>query len=132
VENSTAEERQHVIQTSKNVEEWLDDNGYAATVDELKEKIASLTESARPVFDRIEDLRKQKEAEEMARKLQEELEKLAQLNATILPDANETTTEVPELEDAHVEREGVISEDEAHSREELKTEEPNQGYQQEL
>ena len=132
VENSTAEERQHVIQTSKNVEEWLDDNGYAATFDELKEKIASLTESARPIFDRIEDLRKQKEAEEMARKLQEELEKLAQLNATILPDANETTTEVPELEDAHVEREGVISEDEAHSREELKTEEPNQGYQQEL
>ena len=89
--HSSPEERSAVLAASKHAEEWLDDNGYSASVDEFKQQIDALKSTAKPIYDRIDEERKQIEEEHRLRKLQAELERLAKLNETIA--ANNTTAE---------------------------------------
>jgi molecular chaperone DnaK (HSP70) len=97
--HSSPEERAAVVAAAKAAEEWLDENSYSATVDEFKEQVTTLKNAAKAIFDRIDEERKRVEAEQFAKKLQEELERLAKLNETTA--ANETmanTTTIPEIE----------------------------------
>ena len=107
-DNSDEDERNHVVTVSREVENWLDDNGYAATVDEFKNQIHLLKQAAKPIFDRIAELKKRIEAEELMKKLQAEMERLAKLNETAA--ANETegnSTEIPELDELNLGEEGT-------------------------
>ena len=115
--HSSPEEREAAVAAAKLVEEWLDDNGYGATVDELKEQLAGLRNAGKPIYDRIEEERKRKEAEATAKKIQEELERIAALNATQAVDnttaETETITPVPELgEEIHASDESTSPEPE--------------------
>jgi molecular chaperone DnaK (HSP70) len=104
--HSTSDERATVVAAAKRAEEWLDENGFSASVDEFKEQISALVDAAKLIFNRIDEERKQKEDEERRKKEQEELEKkAAELEATSKLNAtksiNETeanSTVVPELE----------------------------------
>ena len=106
--HSTAEERSAVVEATKQVEEWLDEKGYKADVDALKEQIEVLNNAMKPIKDKIDETRRQKEAEELAARLKAEEEaKLAAeaeaaaaaaaANATSSTDApsTESATEVP-------------------------------------
>ena len=97
--HSSEMEREHVVETTHKVEAWLDDFGFNATLDQLKEKINELKKASHDIFDRIlkekqeeerarklaeeEERKRIKEAEETARKLKEAFEKLA-LNSSNL------------------------------------------------
>ena len=99
--HSSPEERAHVVEVSKQVEAWLDDNSYSASVEEFKGQIDILKKSASEIFDRIlqekkakqaeedrirkeaEELQKLKDAEEAAKKLQDEIAKMGDLNSTL-------------------------------------------------
>ena len=97
--HSSDEERSEILKTCNTAEEWLDDNGFSATVEEFKEQVATLSAAAKPIFDRIDEERKQKEAEELARKIQEELErKAAQDETTATNETDSNSTTLPELE----------------------------------
>ena len=104
--HSSKEEREAIVSASNKAEEWLDDNGYSATVPEFREQIDALNTLVKPITDRIEEEkkrieeeRKRAEAEELAKKLQEELEKRAKLNETIAAnETSETNSTIPELE----------------------------------
>jgi len=73
--HSTSEERDAVVQVTKTVEEWLDDHGYKADVDTLKEQIEVLRNAVKPIQDRIdeEDKKKREEEEKAEKQRAEEL-----------------------------------------------------------
>jgi hypothetical protein len=104
--HSSKDEREAIVSASNKAEEWLDDNGYSATVPEFKEQIDALNTLLKPITDRIEEEkkrieeeRKRADAEELAKKLQEVLEKRAKLNETLaVNETSETNSTIPELE----------------------------------
>jgi len=72
--HSTEDERNTVVQATKQAEEWLDETGYKADIDALKEQLLALTVSMKPIQDKIDEVRRQKEAEELAARLKIEEE----------------------------------------------------------
>jgi len=116
--HSTAEERSAVVEATKQVEEWLDEKGYKAEIDALKEQIEVLVNSMKPIQDKIDEARRQKEAEELAARLKAEEEAkqaaeaeaaaaaaaAAEAEATSTTDSptTESVTDVPSEESAQV------------------------------
>ena len=96
--HSTEEERRSVVDATKQVEEWLDESGYKADVDTLKEQIEVLRNSMKPIQDKIDEERRKKEAEELAARLKAEEEKrladeaAAAAAAAAAGEANATST----------------------------------------
>ena len=111
LDNSSSEEREHALQTSRDVETWFDDNAWTGAVEDFKNQIQFLTESTKPIYDRIQEKKRAKELEELAAKLAEELARQAAMNATSTPETEEETTPVPDIADGGEEEPDQLTEE---------------------